>query len=98
MFITRTAFVSASGPYTDSILGKNIDSFLATTSSQACTHFPMQWYWMLGVKLQKREADHLYLVRRSNGMRFTSMPSVHLYVMFRDSFTLNETKLQFLGI
>ena len=46
-----------------SILGKNIDSFLAATASQsnAYTHFPMQWYWMLGVKLQKREDGRLYL-------------------------------------
>ena len=35
MFVTRTAFVTGSGPYTDSILGNNMDSFLATTSSQS---------------------------------------------------------------
>jgi len=36
--ITRAAFVTGSSPYTDSILGKNIDSFLATTSSQSRVH------------------------------------------------------------
>jgi hypothetical protein len=38
VFITRTAFVTGSGPYTDSILGKNVDSFLATTSSESRVH------------------------------------------------------------
>jgi len=38
VFISRTAFVTGSGPYTDSILGKNIDSFVATTSSQSRVH------------------------------------------------------------
>jgi hypothetical protein len=36
--ITRAAFVNGSSPYTDSILGKKIDSFLATTSSQSRLH------------------------------------------------------------
>lgn len=38
MFITRTAFVTGSSPYTNSILVKNIDSFLASTSSQSRVH------------------------------------------------------------
>ena len=38
MFIARTAFVTGSGPYTDSLLGKNVDSFLTTTSCQSRVH------------------------------------------------------------
>jgi len=63
MFVNRTAGAS---PYTNSILSKNIYSFLATTSSQSRVH-PLSHEVVLdvGVKLQKREADRLYLVRRS---------------------------------
>jgi hypothetical protein len=78
MFVTRTAFVTGSGPYTDSILGKNIDSFLATTSSQSRVH-PLSHAVVLdiGVNLLKHEADNLYLVRRSKTE--CDLPPCHLH-------------------